>query len=377
MRDGIIKRGASYYYVVRERDPLTGKTKPRWRVGGKTRKAAMQARDEARSALHQGTYVAPATLTVTEWLTRWLDGHSVELKPSTIHGYRATLDRYVKPAIGHERLQSLSPSRLSVVFRQIRESGGKDGKPVSVRTVEYARAVLRKAMSDAVTERLLTVNPVTGSKMPKRDGKAKHTTWDGGQIRTFLDHTSETRLHPVWQLAAATGMRRGEMMALTWADVDLDAATVSVERSTTQVAQDRVTTDTKNHESRVVNIDAHAVAVLRSWRTQQTAERLQWGPAYATGGHLFTWENGAPYLPDYITKAFIKAQAGAGLPRIVLHEVRHSHATALLRAGVPVHIVAKRLGHKDPSVTLNVYADVIPADDDKAADVFSVAVWGA
>ncbi len=75
------------------------------------------------------------------------------------------------------------------------------------------------------------------------------------------------------------------------------------------------------------------------------------GPAYGTGGHLFTWENGAPYLPDYITKAFIKAQAGAGLPRIVLHEVRPSHATALLRAGVPVHIVAKRLGHKDPSVT--------------------------
>jgi integrase len=127
-----------------------------------------------------------------------------------------------------------------------------------------------------------------------------------------------------------------------------------------------------------VSIDAHMIATLRTWRRQQAEEWLAWGAASeVTEGLLFTWENGAPVLPDYVSKTFVKAQAGLQLPRLTIHELRHSHATILLRSGVPVHIVSKRLGHKDPSVTLNVYADVIPDDDTSAVDVFSKAVWGA
>ena len=92
---------------------------------------------------------------------------------------------------------------------------------------------------------------------------------------------------------------------------------------------------------------------------------------------VFTWENGTPVPPDYVSKAFIAAQAGAGLGRLKLHEARHTHATILLRDGTPVHIVAKRLGHRDPSVTLNVYADAVPDDDGRAVETFSRAVWGA
>jgi integrase len=155
---------------------------------------------------------------------------------------------------------------------------------------------------------------------------------------------------------------------------------VSVERSTTQLGQQRVTTTPKSHERRKITIDQRTIAVLRAWRKEQAAERLAWWPAYVDQeGLIFAWEDGSPVLPDYICKAFGKAQAACGLelPRLLLHEARHSHATMLLRDGVPVHIAAKRLGHKDPSVTLNVYADVIPDDDGRAVDVFSRAVWGA
>lgn len=388
MRDGIIKRGAGYSYVVRELDPTTGKTKPRWISGFATRKAAKEARDGARNAVHQGTYVAPQDLTVGAWLDRWLEGHQVELKPSTAHAYHAQIERYLKPAIGHERLQTLSPSRLSVVWRELHEHGGKGGKPVSQRTVEFARAVLRKAMHDAVVERLVQVNPVTGSKLAKRQGKPKHTTWTGGQLATFLEHVAGDRWMPLWHLAGATGMRRGELMALRWENVDLDAATLAVELSATQIGRDRVTTTPKNHERRAIALDAHTVTMLRAWRTTQASERLAFGPAYAdVEGLVFTWQDGSPVLPDYVTKLFPKVQAtlaavleredAPALPRLTVHELRHTHATMLLRDGVPVHIVAKRLGHKDPSVTLNVYADVIPDDDTSAVDTFSKAVWGA
>ena len=388
MRDGIIKRGRTWSYVVREKDPVTGKSKPRWVGGFETRAAAKAERDNARHAINRGTYVPPQDLTVAAWLDRWLAGHEVELKPSTVHAYRAQVERYLKPAIGSERLQQLSPSRLSVVWRELHERGGQGGRPVSQRTVEFARAVLRKSFEDALVERLIQVNPVTGSKLPKRKGKPRHTTWTGAQLASFLEHVDGDRWLPLWHLAAATGMRRGELCGLRWQHVDLDAGVIAVEVSTTQVGRERVTTTPKNHERRKVAIDVHTVAMLRAWRKAQAGERLAMGPAYAdVEGLVFTWPDGAPMLPDYVTKAFPKLQAALvarlaavdqpALPRLVVHELRHTHATLLLRDGVPVHIVAKRLGHKDPSVTLNVYADVIPDDDTSAVDTFSRAVWGA
>ena len=134
----------------------------------------------------------------------------MELKPSTAASYRAKIDLYLKPAIGHERVQALSPSRLRSCSVRMQEHGGKDGKPVSPRTVEFARAVLRRAMNDAVVDRLIEVNPVIGSKSPKKDGKPQHVTWTGEQAQAFLGAMADTRLAPLWQLALATGMRRGE-----------------------------------------------------------------------------------------------------------------------------------------------------------------------
>ena len=376
MKGGVIRRGNTWSYVVRERDPQTGKTKPRWVGGFRTQAEAKAARASAQAAQGRGTYVAPRKVTVGQWLDEWMTGHEVTLKPSTAESYRANIDRYLKPRLAHERLQGLSPARLSVVFRELYEAGGHNGKPLSPRTVEFARAVLRRALQDAVLERLIEVNPVVGTKRPKVV-KPKHTTWTAEQLATYLA-AEEHRLAPLYTLAAATGMRRGELLALRWADVDLDAAIVSVDRAVVQIGQERRYSTPKNHERRQVSIDPRTVTALRALRRRQIEDRLQWGAAYAGVEDLvFTWENGTPLLPDYVSKEFIKTQRDTGLPRLKLHELRHSHATLLLREGVPVHVVAKRLGHRDPSVTLNVYADAIPDDDGRAVDVYSKVVHGA
>lgn len=377
MKDGIVQRGTTWSYVVRERDPKTGKTKPRWVGGFPTRTEAKRARNQARAAVDKGTYVAPQDVTVKAYLERWITAHEVELKPSTASGYRKNIDRYLVPAIGHERVQALSPSLLSNLFRAMSESGGAGGKPLAATTVGQARAVLRRAMQDAVLDRIIEVNPVVGTKRPKPI-KPKHTTWTGEQLQGFLTHAADDRLSPLWTLAAGTGMRRGELMGLQWPDVDLEAGVVSVDRSTTQIGKARITTTPKNHERRRVAIDAKTTATLKAWRKVQAAEQLAAADAWADpDGHLFTWEDGTPLLPDYVTKKFQAIQKAAGLPRLTLHELRHTHATILLRAGVPVHIVAKRLGHRDASVTLDVYADVIPDDDGRAVDVYTSAVFGA
>lgn len=376
MRGGVIKRGATWSYVVRERDPQTGKTKPRWIGGFRTQAEAKAARAAAQTAQSRGTYVAPRTVTVGDWLDTWITGHEVELKPSTAESYRANIERYLKPRLAHERLQGLSPARLSVVFKDLYEAGGRNGKPLSPRTVEFARAVLRRALQDAVLERLIEVNPVVGTKRP-RVTKPKHQTWTGTQLATYLA-TCDHRLLPLFALASATGMRRGEVLALRWADIDLKAGVVNVDRAVTQIGQQRTYSTPKNHERRQVALDPWTLMRLGAVRIQQAKDRLAWGASYAgTEDLVFTWENGSPLLPDYVSKEFVRSQRGVDVPRLKLHELRHTHATLLLREGVGVHVVAKRLGHKDPSVTLNVYADVIPDDDGRAVEIFTRVVHGA
>ena len=377
MKGGIIRRGNTWSYVVRERDPQTGKTKPRWVGGFRTQAEAKAARAAAQTTQARGTYVAPRKLTVGEWLDMWITGHEVTLKPSTAESYRANINRYLKPRLAHERLQGLSPARLSVVFKDLYEAGGAGGKALSPRTVEFARAVLRRALQDAVLERLIEVNPVVGTKRP-RVVKAQHQTWTAEQLRTYLVAVTDRRLAPLWALAAATGMRRGELLALRWSDADLKSGVINVDRSVTQIGNARTYSTPKNHERRQVTVDPWTLLRLGELRIQQAKDRLAWGPAYAdTEDLVFAWENGTPLLPDYVSKEFIRSQRDTGLPRLKLHELRHTHATLLLREGVPVHVVAKRLGHRDPSITLNVYADAIPDDDGRAVDVFSKVVHGA
>jgi integrase len=172
-------------------------------------------------------------------------------------------------------------------------------------------------------------------------------------------------------------MRRGELLALRWSDLDLDAAIVRIERSVNQIAGTRIYGTPKNHERREIALDPHVVATLRVWRSTQVSDRLLGGEAYVGDEDLvFTWGDGRPLPPDYVTRTFGTLTSRSGAPRLRFHELRHTHAPLLLREGVPVHVVAKRLGHKDPSVTLDVYADAIPDDDDRAVATFAKAVWG-
>lgn len=251
---------------------------------------------------------------MTAWLNTWIEAHAVSLKPSTAKSYRDNIDRYLNPRIGHERLQALSPSRLSLMFRDLYHAGGKDNAPLSPRTVEFARAVLRKALDDAVLDRLLEVNPVVGTKRPKTV-KPHHTVWTGPQLRTFLQarHHAGDRLTPLWTLAAGTGMRRGELLALRWADIDLDAGTIAVERSVTQIRRELHYTRPKNHERRDIPIDSQTADALRAWRDTQATERLAWSEAYEDNGLVFTRENGAQLPPNSVSRGFVQAQAGLGL----------------------------------------------------------------
>ena len=388
MKDGIIKRGNLWYFVIRVKDPLTGKSKPKWVGGFATKDEAEEQRDEARVAARRGEFVDRSDISVALYLADWLGAHALEVRPATLSGYRQMIENYVIPNIGNMRLQQVRPMTLTKLYVDLLDHGGKDGKPLSRRTVNYVHATLRKALNDAVhVEGILPNNPALRAKKPKSKGQSQAPdVWDAAQLRLFLGLVKDHQWFALYRLAAYSGARRGELLALRWSDVDWTGKSIRIRASAGLVENERLEGSTKSGRERRVSLDAETLDALKAHRKRQMHDQSVAGEAWEeTSGLVFVNGLGRPIYPTAPTQKLAKtieeyaetneakpkATRGPSLPHIRFHDLRHVHATLLLKAGVPVHVVAARLGHADPSVTLRVYAHVIPEQAAEVADRFA------
>lgn len=385
LRDGVVKRGSTWSYVVRVKDPETGESRPRWVGGFATEDEAKEARDEARVKARRGEYIDRNTISVAEYLTEWIEGHAIEIKPHTLKGYKDMIRLYITPRIGTVRLQALRPSAITKLYRDLLLSGGRKGGPLAANTIKHVHTVLRKALTDAVlVDELIPNNPAERAKLPRTQVTEPGMVWTPAQLRAFLDTARDHRLFAFFHLAAYTGARRGELLNLRWTDIDWDKPQIHITGSAAVIDRQRVEGTTKSGRSRVVSLDSGTVRVLKAHRARQDEERLKLGESWKGGGaYVFTTGWGDPLFPDTpsslmpkLIEAHNKQNPKAQLPHARLHDLRHIHATTLLLAGVPVHVVAARLGHADPAITLRVYAHVIHEQAATAADVFAKAVGG-
>lgn len=382
VRDGITRRGRTWSYVIRVTDLDSGRSKPKWVGGFATEGEAKAARDLARVAVRRKEYVDRSPVTVTQYLDGWLEAHRVELKPNTYRGYRDNLASYVLPGIGRVRMQALTPGALSALYRDLLSGGGRDGAALSPATIHYVHAVLRKALNDAVeVDGLIPKNPALRAKKPRREQARVTVLWSAEDLRRFLDHAAAHRLGAYYRLAAYTGARRGELLNVRWCDVDLDADWLRVVGSTDVVDGVRVDGTTKGGRERLVSLDPGTVEVLREHRRRQDEDREVAGSSWVDSDLVFRRQLGDPLYPDTVTALMRKLigecnakRPAAPLPVIRLHDLRHLHATFLLRAAVPVHVVAARLGHRDPAITLRVYAHVLEQQATEVATVFASLV---
>ena len=377
---GVIRRGTSWAYVIRVRDPETGRTKPKWVGGFASEGDAKAARDEARVAARRGSYIDKSKITVGEWLDSWLETHGAAVKPSTLAGYKAHVQTRIKPVLGGVRLQDLSPAQITKFYHQLHAAGGRDGKPVSARTVHNVHRTLRKSLNDAVrVERILHSNPAERASLPRVPKSTTMQLWSGDELRRFLTTAFEHRLGAYYRLAAYTGARRGELLGLRWEDLDLENAQMTIAKTVAVIAGERVTGEPKSGHSRTIGLDAGTVLALREHRVRSEAERLECGRLWQGGdnGAVFTTASGGPLFPDTLTKLFTKLVTQAGLPPMRLHDLRHQHASMLLTAGVPVTEVSARLGHASPAITWTVYAHITQRQGSGLADVFAGAVEAA
>jgi integrase len=388
LRDGVMKRGSTWSYVIRVKDPETGISKPRWVGGFADEEAAKAARDESRVKARRGEYIDRSRVTVTAYLDDWIDGHAMEIKPRTLMDYRACIRLYVTPHIGNMPIQAVRPSTITKLYRDLLTSGGRDGGALAVTTVIHLHAVLRKAFRDAmIVDELIGSNPVERAKRPRAHAHEPGTVWTVVQLQRFLSAARQHRLSAFFHVAAYTGARRGELLNLRWTDIDLDAKKITITGSTAVIGGERINGTTKSGRTRPVSIDDETIAVLRQHRADQAAEQLKAGDSWhgVKDGYVFTTGWGEPVYPDTVgwlmtklIRAYNAPQDGPEpaepLPHARVHDLRHIHATTLLLAGVPVHVVAARLGHADPAITLRVYAHIIRSAETAAAEVFA-RVW--
>jgi integrase len=350
-----------------------------------TRKDAAAALRAVLADADKGEHVDPSRQLVGAYLDEWLGG--LRLRPGTVASYRRNLRVHVVPYIGKVPVASLTSARISAMYRELERSGRADvreSRGLSPRTVRYVHTILSAALAAAVSERRLARNPAADAKPPtEREAKAPEMTcWTAGQLAAFLTWAREhSEHHTLWSVLAATGMRRGEALALRWRDISLDAATVSVRRSAGVVrnrgeAPALVEGGTKSGKPRVIDLDAATVAVLKAHRKALGALALQLARDDAL---VFGDIEGRPRYPEGVSRRFgmdiARCRKALGdetaLPVVRLHDLRHTHATILLSAREPVHVVSQRLGHASSVVTMTVYAHVLPGSQREAANLFA------
>jgi integrase len=313
-------------------------------------------------------------MTVTEYLDEWIELQRLRLQPATWDAYRQTIACYLAPALGDTPLDDLDPTLLERMYAGLLVHGGRGGRRLALGTIRYIHAVLHKALTDAVRTGLLQTNVSDRVALPRRDpGRTdlddRLHVWTAAQVRTFLRLTCDDPHHDLWAVALGTGMRRGELLGLRWQDVAPDRRTVRVASSLTIIDGRPRLKATKTNHVRHLHIDAHTAAAIERQR-----DRGDEAIRHDELDLVFTDEIGEPLIPQRITHRFRRLVRSLPLPTIRLHDARHTHATLLLQAGVPIKVAAERLGHANITVTLDTYAHVLPAMDRDAADRFGTII---
>ena len=353
------------------RDPLTGR---RQYVSKTFRGGKREAERELAALVSGAEAMAPtADLTVGAVLERWLEHATPNLSPSTVATNRVVLDAHLLPHVGSTPLRKLTPHKVDALYRVLIERGGQNGKPLAPSTVQRAHNILHRALEQAVRWGWLASNPASRATPPSRAAVEIVPPSPDDLLRVIaVAQATNPDLALFLLLAAATGARRSELVALRWSDLDLDAGTVVIGRGMVIGANGVVVEkDTKTHAARKIALDAATVTALVAHRDRARAAAEACGTELPPRAFVFTTavDGATSWRPDYPSKAFTRVARKAGFATVRLHDLRHFVATRLLSNGVDVRTVAGRLGHKNPNVTLNVYAAFLPEADRSAADL--------
>jgi integrase len=373
MKGHIRERSPGHWAIVIDvRDAATGKRKRRWHSFKGTKRATQIECARLISELQGGTYIDPSKATVSAFLDQWLDYTKSRVSPRTYERYVEICQRNIVPLLGAITLVKLRPAQISSAWTSALASGHRGhggrgrGGTLSARTVHHMHTVLKAALGRAVRWEMLIRNPAEAVD-PPRPERAAMTTYDMPQTAELIEVATGTRMLVPIVLAALCGMRRGEIAALRWEQVDLARGQLSVIQSAEQTKSGVRYKPPKSGKGRTVAMSATVTDELRQHRLRQAQGLLRLGVRQSDATFVCAREDGAPLQPNSLTIYWARLLAGTALPRIRFHDLRHAHATHLLSSGVHPKVASERLGHSKVGITLDLYSHVLPGMQEDAA----------
>ncbi len=383
MRGNVTRQGKSSWRLKFDlgADPATGKRQTRFATVHGTKRQAEAELTARLAQIEEGTFVERSASTLAQYAKHWIQTIApAKTAPKTRERYGELIDKHIVPQLGKYLLQKLDGARIDEFYGHLRTAGRLDGKGgLAPQTVHHIHRLLSQILASAVKARKLRASPMPPVQTTPKVRREEIQVLDDAEMAKLLRHLKDRPIYMPVLTAISTGMRRGEVLALRWRDLDLDRAELRVaqvllEQTTAGLAIKEPKTD---RSRRTVALPSHLVDELRRHRKAIAELRLKLGLGKDVADLVFpTWE-GAMRNPDLFSKEFAREAERAGVPHVTFHGLRHTHITRLLRSGVPVHLVSARAGHANAAVTLTIYAHVLPGQQEGAAAIVDSALRAA
>lgn len=369
MRGHISKRGSGYSIVIDiGNDPQTGKRQQKRFSGYKTKKEAQSALATIIHELEQGTFVLPTSTTLKEYLEYWLNQRKTKLSPTTVYSYEVIINNHLIPSLGNIKLTDLKPLTINEYYNTKLEI-------LSGRTVLHHHRMLRKALQDAVNWQVIKDNPCDSVESPKAK-KYKAEVYDKEDIKKLISALSGHELEAHISLALFLGLRRGELLALKWSDINYEDSTITIQRNLVVASSKLVLKEPKTEDSmRTIVLTPEILEILRRHKISQKEQKLRFGKHYKDDDFIFTKEDGELINPGSFSHTFADFLKNNNLRHIRLHDLRHTNATLMLMSNIPAKVASARLGHSNVSTTLDIYSHVLKDMEKEVSDKISDIIF--
>lgn len=371
MAGSIKKEGNSWYYVLElGKDLTTGKRKQKKKRGFKTKKEAQASYFEALNEINKGNYIEPSKTLFAEYLSDWLDDKKTKVMQSTWFTYKWLVEKYIIKSLGNVELSKLTPMIIQRFYNElVRE------EKIALENIQKIHSLINNALKRAEKWGLVHRNVAALVERPKAN-KKEIKVWTVDEVKEFLLKARQDRLYVSFLLAVTTGMRQAEILGLRWQDVDFEDCSLSIVQILSHDGKVLKTGTKTKAGMRKVHLPVEAMEFLKRYKRMVTLERKQNEAVYIDNDLIVSTSVGTPVIPRNLVRSFYRIVKNAGLKKIRFHDLRHTHATLLLKQGVNPKIVSERLGHTDTRMTLDTYSHLLPSMQKDTANNFGKMLFG-
>ncbi|MGV3136587.1 tyrosine-type recombinase/integrase [Brevibacillus agri] len=370
MKGHVRKRGSKWCFVLDlGKDETTGKRQQKWFSGFTTKKEAEKAMAEKITEVNQGTFIEPSKEMFSSFLTSWLENKKMSVRSSTFRNYEWLVNKHILPHLGKYELSKLNPMHIEAFYRKLK----KDESALSDEVISKIHTIINAVLTRAHERGFVAKNVAKLVDKP-RFSKKKMEVWNEKEVLQFLDVAREDRLYIAFFLAITTGMRRGEILGLRWKDIDFENGEISIQQTLSNTGDELQEPKTKSAQ-RSIALPEQTVAELKKHKRRIAQEKLLARSVYQDNDLVVCTSVGTKVLPRNLIRTYYRLLKKADVPKIRFHDLRHSHATLLLKKGVHPKIAQERLGHANIRITLDTYSHVLPNMQSEAAKQFGDSLF--